>query len=228
MLGTSTRSQRLARALTPLPISMGKVNTRLRHFTDRPCFILGVFQVLCSGTFPCDRCWRLAIPCRPQDYQTPSPAKEGGGGGGGGEGVESGRHQQRREQAAAAGAASSRPLVALAFSRASPRAHAELAAQAFMALHSSGLVGRDNVLFVMYVRLVCGGQVDRGKGGWRSLSLSLAHGEYGRAAIHLTPDRNHSDPAPKPPNNRPTKHNAQAALRSHGLALWLRSDVGHR
>lgn len=99
-------------------------------------------QILCSGTFPCQRCWRLALPCRPQEYAAPSACcndtKAGGGAASG-----------RPEEEGAEDRSAPSPLLGLAFSRAAPRACAELTARAFMALHAKGQVAREKALFVM-------------------------------------------------------------------------------
>lgn len=135
-----------------------------------------------------DRCWRLALPCRPQAYTHPgydhrgaraqqgrSEQEEKGDEKQQGEAQEEERPQperrskrrravlqrQEREAAAAETASPSPRLLEMAFTRASPRVHAELASQEFMALHAQGQVAPEKALFIMYVlglyRVVCVG-----------------------------------------------------------------------
>lgn len=104
-----------------------------------------------GGGFPCDRCWRLALPCRPQ------PAHAGRGGGSSGRddealhdsGVSSSSGGGSR--AAANHSGDPGPLLELAIAQCSPRAHAELLAQAFVALHAAGRAIRERVLHAMCV-----------------------------------------------------------------------------
>jgi hypothetical protein len=130
-------------------------------------------QIVCTGTFPCDRCWRLALPCRPQASRKAAAARNDGGspdGSVGDEEEEAAAAAADGESAAAASAAassSSSPstlaLLKLTFARASPRADAELMIQAFMALHADGKVAQERALFAAYVLVwvLIGWLVDR-------------------------------------------------------------------
>lgn len=80
-------------------------------------------RVVCSGTYPCTRCWRLALPCRLQ-----------------------GQAEADNEAAAAD------PLLELAFTRNTPEPYAELMMQAFMDLHKAGRVSREKALGILYAR----------------------------------------------------------------------------
>lgn len=118
-------------------------------------------QVVCTGAFPCDRCWRLALPCRlqttaPSHAPTArsathsfSPFSGGGDGEGDGDGQLGEEGAPPKEPSAAAAASS--PHLQLVFTRANPKANAELLSKAFMELHASGRVVRERALFAMYV-----------------------------------------------------------------------------
>ena len=96
---------------------------------------------------PTDRCWRLALKCRPQllppGPSSPSAAdsSDGGPDTSGGEG--------ERALASTSTIPTPPPLLELAFARADPRTGAEFMTQAFVALHAAGRVVRERALFAM-------------------------------------------------------------------------------
>jgi len=110
----------------------------------------------CTGGFPCDRCWRLAIPCRPQSaaaaaVAAAAPASSrsslSGGAGDGPLGLLAAGESGGGVNAAAASPLV--PLLELAFARTSPRVAAEVMMQSFMALHATGQVVRAKALGAM-------------------------------------------------------------------------------
>lgn len=106
------------------------------------CFVCRPLQIPCAGAYPCDRCWRLALPCRLQPADALAIGGSGSSGSSGGVG---------------GGEEGSPPLslLQLAFARATPRANAELMIQAFLDLHAAGQVVRERALCGMYVTRAC-------------------------------------------------------------------------
>lgn len=87
-------------------------------------------------SFKSQRCWRLALPCRPQqlgDGEEDGPEEEGTvDSWSGGDGGKAGPPGPK--------------LLELAFSRGGPLGCAELMAQAFMELHAQGRVVRNSAI----------------------------------------------------------------------------------
>lgn len=145
-------------------------------------------QVHCCGGAPCERCFRLALPCRPQAYEyvllqegasadatttttatntTTTAAADSSSSGtstqrrwlrrkrgycrrgakqrAGGEGEGEGDEEAGWEPIEGS------PLLALAFQRGGPRAHAELACEVFMSMVAEGRVARPRALAWLYV-----------------------------------------------------------------------------
>lgn len=87
------------------------------------------------------RCWRLALPCRPQDMSSSS-------GGGSAGGKSDGASEEAADDGEDASVGPVSTLVELVFSRAQPLALAELMAQSFMSLHAEGRVVRKKALLM--------------------------------------------------------------------------------
>jgi hypothetical protein len=133
-------------------------------------------KVLCCGGSPCDRCWRLALPCKPQDYsytyiQAAAAAADDAAAAGGGKEEEGQQHKQKRQWLRRRRGYCRRrrgkgpreedgwepiegsPLLALAFDRGSPRAHAQLVCEVFMSMCQEGRVLRPKALHFLCVRV---------------------------------------------------------------------------
>lgn len=105
------------------------------HLTDSDSFDL----IVQTRYIISQRCWRLALPCRPQQL---GDGKE--------DGVEEGIVGSRSGGESGDGPQAPR-LIDLAISRGGALGCAELMAQAFMELHAQGRVVREKCVFMAYV-----------------------------------------------------------------------------